>query len=127
MMLGTVSTPMAPSAIGPYSQAKVAGGFVFVSGQLPMDPETGKMPETIEKQTAQSMKNVLAIVKAAGGTEKSIVRCGIFVRDMGCFGNINTEYAKFFEGEPPARFVVEVSALPKGASIEIEAIASIEE
>ena len=124
-MPNTVSTPLAPSAIGPYSQAKAAAGFVFVSGQLPLNPETGVMPETIEEQTIQSMKNVLAIVKAAGGSEKSIVRCGINVRDMGRFGDINEAYGRFFEEEPPARFVVEVSALPKGASIEIEAIAAI--
>ncbi len=121
----TVSTPLAPSAIGPYSQAKIASGFLFVSGQLPLDPETGAMPETIEEQTVQSMKNILAIVKAAGGSEKSIVRCGIFVRDMGRFGDINAAYAQFFSEEPPARFVVEVSALPKGAAIEIEAVAAI--
>lgn len=83
------------------------------------------MPKDIQEQTIQSMKNILAIVKAAGGSEKSIVRCGIFVRDMERFGDINAAYAQFFEEDPPARFVVEVSALPKGASIEIEAIAAM--
>lgn len=125
MSSNTVSTPLAPGAIGPYSQGKAAHGFIFVSGQLPLDPETGIMPKDIQDQTIQSMKNILAIVKAAGGSEKSIVRCGIFVRDMERFGDINAAYAQFFEEDPPARFVVEVSALPKGASIEIEAIAAM--
>ena len=125
MSPNTVSTPLAPGAIGPYSQGKAAHGFIFVSGQLPLDPETGIMPKGIQDQTIQSMKNILAIVKAAGGSEKSIVRCGIFVRDMERFGDINAAYAQFFEEDPPARFVVEVSALPKGASIEIEAIAAM--
>lgn len=118
-----VSTSKAPGAIGPYSQAKLANGFLFVSGQLPIDPNTGIMPESVEEQTARSMSNVLAIVEAAGGSAKDIVRCGLYVRDMKKFGDINAVYAKYFESEPPARFVVEVSALPKGASIEIEAIA----
>ena len=125
MSPNTVSTPLAPGAIGPYSQGKAAHGFIFVSGQLPLDPETGIMPKDIQDQTIQSMKNILAIVKAAGGSEKSIVRCGIFVRDMERFGDINAAYAQFFEEDPPARFVVEVRALPKGASIEIEAIAAM--
>ena len=125
MSPNTVSTPLAPGAIGPYSQGKAAHGFIFVSGPLPLDPETGIMPKDILDLTIQSMKNILAIVKAAGGSEKSIVRCGIFVRDMERFGDINAAYAQFFEEDPPARFVVEVSALPKGASIEIEAIAAM--
>ena len=120
-----VSTSKAPGAIGPYSQAKIANGFLFVSGQLPIDPETGIMPESVEEQTARSMRNILGIIEAAGGSAKDIVRCGLYVRDMKKFCDINTVYAKFFEEEPPARFVVEVSALPKGASIEIEAIAAI--
>lgn len=124
-MPSTIATSKAPSAIGPYSQAKSAAGFVFVSGQLPVDPETGAVPEGIKAQTIQSMKNVIEIIKAAGGTEKNIMRCGIYVRDMSLFGEINDAYASFFQEEPPARFVVEVSSLPKNAPIEIEAIAAI--
>jgi 2-iminobutanoate/2-iminopropanoate deaminase len=120
-----ISTDKAPKAIGPYSQAKEANGLVLVSGQLPIDPETGKMPESIEEQTDQSMKNVITIVKAAGGTEKNILRCGLYIRDMGSFADINEVYAKYFEEDPPARAVVEVSALPKGAMIEVEAVAII--
>ena len=119
----TVSTPLAPGAIGPYSQGKAAHGFIFVSGQLPLDPETGIMPKDIQDQTIQSMKNILAIVKAAGGSEKSIVRCGIFVRDMERFGDINAAYAQFFEEPYPARAAFQVAKLPKDALIEIEAIA----
>ena len=124
MNLSTIVTPNAPGAIGPYSQAKMAAGFVFVSGQLPLDPATGVMPEGIQAQTIQSMKNVLAIIQAAGGTAESIVRCGIYVRDMKLFGEVNAAYGSFFQNDPPARFVVEVSALPKNAPIEIEAIAA---
>jgi len=125
MAIKVISTNQAPGAIGPYSQAKEVNGLVYISGQLPIDPETGKMPESIADQTAQCMKNVMAIVKAAGGTEKNILRCGLFIRDMASFGEINTVYATFFEEDPPARAVVEVSALPKGALIEIEAVAMI--
>lgn len=118
-----VSTAAAPAAIGPYSQAVAAGGTtLYVSGQLPINPESGLMPEKIEEQTVQSMKNVISIVEAAGGSEKNIVKCTLFVRDMGSFGEINKMYQTFFEEEPPARAVVEVSALPKGALIEIEAV-----
>lgn len=125
MVTKVITTTKAPGAIGPYSQAKTANGFLFVSGQLPLDPQTGTMPDSVEEQTVQSMKNVLEIVKAAGGTAEGIVRCGLYVRDMSKFGAINAEYAKFFEKDPPARFVVEVSALPKGAQIEIEAIVAV--
>lgn len=125
MATSVISTQKAPGAIGPYSQAKKANGFLFVSGQLPLDPKTGSMPDNVEEQAVQSMKNVLEIVKAGGGTAEDIVRCGLYVRDMNKFGAINEEYAKFFQKDPPARFVVEVSALPKGAQIEIEAIAAV--
>ncbi|MDO4339524.1 MAG: Rid family detoxifying hydrolase [Eubacteriales bacterium] len=119
-----VSTAAAPAAIGPYSQAVAAQGTaLYISGQLPVDPETGLMPEKIEDQTVQSMKNLISIVKAAGGSEKSIIKCTLFIRDMEAFSRINEKYQSFFEKEPPARAVVEVSSLPKGALIEIEAVA----
>lgn len=124
-MKKTIQTAQAPAAIGPYSQAALGGNILCVSGQLPIDPETGTMPEALEEQVKQSVKNVLAIVKAAGGTEKNILKCGLFVRDMKEFSRINEVYQEFFREEPPARFVVEVSALPKGALIEIEATAVI--
>ena len=84
-----ISTTKAPAAIGPYSQAVVGNGTLYVSGQLPIDPDTGVMPEDLKAQVAQSMKNILALVKAAGGTEKNIVKCGLFIRDMNSFGAPN--------------------------------------
>lgn len=118
-----ISSTKAPAAIGPYSQAVVGNGTLYVSGQLPIDPATGVMPEDLKAQVAQSMKNILALVNAAGGTEENIVKCGLFIRDMSSFGDINDAYQSFFGEGAPARFVVEVSALPKGAKVEIDAIA----
>ena len=122
----SIKTSMAPAAIGPYSQGVDAAGArtVYVSGQLPIDPGTGVMAEEgIESQTLQSMKNVLAVVEAAGGTADNIVKCTLFITDMTAFAAINAQYEKFFVSVPPARAVVEVAALPKNAMIEIEAIA----
>ena len=119
-----ISTPDAPGAIGPYSQAVSYGGVVYVSGQLPIDPATGEMPQAIEEQVVQSMKNILAILEAAGSGARHILKCCLFVRDMGAFAKVNEAYAKFFESDPPARCVVEVSALPKGALVEIDAVAA---
>jgi len=120
-----IATQKAPAAVGPYSQAVVGNGTLYVSGQLPIDPSTGVMPEGLEKQVEQSMKNVLALVGEAGGTAGSIVKCGLFIRDMSTFGRINDVYQGFFDTDAPARFVVEVSCLPKGAQIEIDAIAAL--
>ena len=120
-----IATTGAPGAIGPYSQATKAGSLVFVSGQLPIDPATGVMPEDLKAQVAQSMKNIIALVKAAGGDETNIVKCGLFIQDMNSFGLINEAYQSFFGEGAPARFVVEVSALPKGAKVEIDAIAAL--
>ena len=121
----SIKTSMAPAAIGPYSQGVDAAGVrtVYVSGQLPIDPSTGVMAERIESQTLQSMKNVLAVVEAAGGTADNVVKCTLFITDMTAFAAINAQYEKFFGSVPPARAVVEVAALPKNAMIEIEAIA----
>ena len=118
-----ISTTKAPAAIGPYSQAVVGNGTLYVSGQLPIDPATGTMPQDLKAQVAQSMKNILALVEEAGGTAENIVKCGLFIRDMNAFGEINQAYQCFFGEGAPARFVVEVSALPKGAKVEIDAIA----
>ena len=118
-----ISTTKAPAAIGPYSQAVVGNGTLYVSGQLPIDPATGTMPQDLKAQVAQSMKNILALVGEAGGTAENIVKCGLFIRDMNAFGEINQAYQSFFGEGAPARFVVEVSALPKGAKVEIDAIA----
>lgn len=120
-----ITSSHAPAAIGPYSQAVVGNGTLYVSGQLPIDPATGVMPQDLKAQVAQSMKNVLALVKAAGGTEKNIVKCGLFIREMDAFGQINEAYQSFFGEDAPARFVVEVSNLPKNARVEIDAIAAL--
>ena len=119
----TVSTPLAPGAIGPYSQATVGAGIVAVSGQLPIDPATGKMGTSIVEQTEQSMKNVIAILEASGSCKEKILKCCLFIRNMGDFEQINKVYATFFENDPLVRLVVEVSRLPKDADIEIDALA----
>lgn len=119
-----INSEYAPAAVGPYSQAIAATGtMLFVSGQLPLNPENGKAPEALADQVAQSMDNILAIVAEAGGSADNLVKCGLFIRDMSRFSEINGVYEKYFVSNPPARFVVEVSALPKGVDVEIDAIA----
>lgn len=119
-----ISTTGAPGAIGPYSQAVKAGDFLFVSGQLPIDPATGAFPEGgVAEQTRQSLNNVKAIVEAAGMTLADVVRVGVFLQDMGDFAAMNAVYGEFFTGDCPARAAVEVAKLPKDALVEIEAVA----
>lgn len=118
-----IKSTNAPAAIGAYSQAVVGNGTLYISGQLPIDPATGVMSDNLQEQVAQSMKNVFALVKEAGGSAENIVKCGLFVKDMASFGAINEVYETFFAGNAPARFVVEVSKLPKGAQVEIDAVA----
>jgi 2-iminobutanoate/2-iminopropanoate deaminase len=120
-----ISTDQAPAAIGPYSQAVRHGDTLYISGQLPLDPATKKMPDDVREQTRQSMNNIRAIVEAAGSSMDQLVRCGIFVTDLADFAAINEEYATFFSGDYPARATVQVAALPLGAQVEIDAIASI--
>ena len=120
-----ISTDQAPAAIGPYSQAVRHGDTLYISGQLPLDPATKKMPEDVREQTRQSMKNIKAIVEAAGSSMDQVIRCGIFVTDLADFAAINEEYATFFSGDYPARATVQVAALPLDAQVEIDAIAAI--
>ena len=120
-----VSTEKAPAAIGPYSQAVVAGGFVFASGQLGIDPETGELAEGIESQTRRALLNLKAVLEAAGSSLEKVVRVGVFLKDIGDFPKMNAVYAEFFGQDPPARSTVQVAALPKGALVEIDAIAMI--
>ena len=118
-----IQTSNAPAAIGPYSQAVQQGDTLFVSGQLPLDPVTKEMDDDAAAQARQSMKNIKAIVTAAGFTMEQVVRCGIFVTDLADFAAINEEYATFFQGDFPARATVQVAALPLGARVEIDAVA----
>ncbi|MDR2301075.1 MAG: RidA family protein [Deltaproteobacteria bacterium] len=120
-----VSTESAPAAIGPYSQALVSANAVYVSGQLPIDPKTGQMPEKAADQARQSLKNIQAILEAAGSSLQKVLRVGIFMTDLAEFGAVNEVYATFFTKDFPARSTVQVAALPRGAQIEIEAVAEL--
>lgn len=120
----TVATNNAPGAIGPYNQAIKTDSMVFVSGQIPVNPATGEIPEGIEAQAAQSLKNVAAILDAAGSSMAKVVKTTVFLQNMDDFAAMNAVYAAAFEGTDfPARSAVEVAKLPKGVLIEIEAIA----
>ena len=121
-----ISTSNAPAAIGPYSQAVDSGaGLVFLSGQLPLDPATGAFPEGgIQAQTHQSLRNVQAILEAAGLSLANVVKTTVFLADMGDFAAMNEVYASFFAEPFPARSAVAAKALPKGALVEIECIAA---
>ena len=120
-----ISTPNAPAAIGPYSQAVQHGETIYVSGQLPLNPETKKMDDDVSAQTEQSMNNIKAILTEAGSSMENVIRCGIFVTDLADFATVNEIYASFFEGDYPARATVQVAALPLGAKVEIDAIAAM--
>ncbi len=117
-----ISTSKAPGAIGPYSQGWTAGDLVFTSGQIPVDPATGAIPDTIAAQAEQSCKNVLAVLEAGGTTAENVVKTTCFLADMADFAAFNEVYAKFFTSKP-ARSCVAVRELPKGVLCEIEAIA----
>jgi 2-iminobutanoate/2-iminopropanoate deaminase len=119
-----VQTDKAPKAIGPYSQGIVANGFVFVSGQIPIDPASGELNTgSIEEQARQVLKNVGAVLEAAGSSYENVVKATVFLQDMNDFGKMNAVYAEFFEVPCPARAAVQVARLPRDVKIEIEAIA----
>jgi 2-iminobutanoate/2-iminopropanoate deaminase len=121
-----VSTASAPTAIGPYSQGIRAGGWVFVSGQVPIDPGTGQIIEgDIRAQTRQVLVNVGEILKAAGASYTNVVRTTVFLADLNDFTAMNDVYGTFFDGAPPARSTVQVDRLPRDARIEIDAIAAL--
>lgn len=120
-----LATDKAPAAIGPYSQGMVVGNLVFTSGQLPIDPATGEMPESVADQARQSLNNVKAILEAAGTDMSRAVKLTVFLQDMNDFAAMNDVYAEFFEGDCPCRSAFEVAALPKAAKVEIEAIATL--
>ncbi len=121
----TVSTDKAPAAIGPYSQAVKAGNMLFVSGQLPINPSTGAIPEGIEAQTKQSLENLKAIIESENAALKDVVKCTVFLKDMNTFADMNQVYAAYFTEDFPARAAVEVARLPKDVAVEIEAIVYI--
>jgi 2-iminobutanoate/2-iminopropanoate deaminase len=122
-----ISTPLAPSAIGPYSQAIRSGNFLFVSGQIPIDPATGKLidDKSIGGQTRRVLLNLQSILAAAGGSMDSIVKTTVFLKDMNDFAEMNSVYAEFFRSPTPARATAEVSRLPRDVSVEIDCIAAI--
>lgn len=123
-MKKVISTNEAPGAIGPYSQAIDTGTFVYASGQIPLNPETGEIPDGITEQTRQSLKNVCAILKAAGLTVDNVIKTTVFLRDMGDFGAMNEVYGSVFTEPYPARSAVAVRELPKGVLVEIEVVAA---
>jgi 2-iminobutanoate/2-iminopropanoate deaminase len=119
-----IVTAGAPTAIGPYSQAIRAGGLVFVSGQIPLDPETGQVVTGgIKAQTERVLESLRAILEASGSDLERVVKTTIFLTDLGGFAEVNEVYARFFPQAPPARATVQVAALPRGVGIEIEAVA----
>jgi len=121
-----INTDKAPKAIGPYSQAVKAGGFLFTSGQIPIDPATGEMVEgDIRQQVKQVLDNLKAILEAAGVGLKDVIKTTVFIADMNDFAAINEVYAEYFGSNSPARSCVQVAKLPKDAGVEIEAIARI--
>jgi 2-iminobutanoate/2-iminopropanoate deaminase len=123
-MKETVSTSNAPKAIGPYSQAIRAGNFVFLSGQIPLDPATGQLVEgTIQLQTERVLENMRAVLAAAGLSFENVVKTTVFLKSLTDFPHMNEVYARYFNANPPARSTVEVSRLPRDVQIEIDAIA----
>jgi len=122
----TVTAPGAPDAVGPYSHAVRSGGVLYCSGQVPLDPETGKLVEgSIGDQTRRCLENLSAVCAAAGAELSDAVRLGIYVTDMGTFSEVNEAYGSFFGEGPPARSTIGVAALPLGAAVEIDAIVAL--
>lgn len=118
-----IATTNAPAAIGPYSQAIDVNGMIFTSGQIPVNPADGSIPEGIEAQAKQALTNVSNLLEAAGSSMSDIIKTVVFIKDMNDFAKVNEVYAGFFESDFPARSCVEVARLPKDVLIEVEAIA----
>ncbi|MFC1693947.1 RidA family protein [Candidatus Latescibacterota bacterium] len=122
-----IRTDQAPSPVGPYSQAVQSGGFIFCSGQVALEPDTGKLMDTdIESETKRVMENLKAVLEAAGSSLDHVVKTSIFLRDINDFGRVNSVYASYFKDIPPARSTIQAAALPKGAGVEIECIAQMQ-
>jgi 2-iminobutanoate/2-iminopropanoate deaminase len=122
-----ISTAQAPAAIGPYSQAIRSGNLIFVSGQIPLDPATGQLVEgDAGVQTERVLRNLAAILEAAGASLAQVLKTTVYLKDLGDFGKMNEVYARFFGDRPPARATVEVARLPRDVSVEIELVAEVE-
>lgn len=125
-MKETITTNAAPAAIGPYSQAVKSGGFVFCSGQIPIDPTTGEfVSEAISEQTEQVLKNLGQVLKAAGASFDSVVKTTVFLADMNDFAEMNEVYGRYFGDNKPARATVQAARLPRDAKVEIDCIAAV--
>jgi len=123
-----ISTPNAPAAIGPYSQAVVSNGFAFLSGQIPLDPATGQLIEArdIAAQTQQVLENLRAVLEACGSSFSKVVKTTVYLKDMGEFALMNEVYARYFPKDAPARATVEAARLPRDVRVEIDCIATVE-
>ena len=121
-MTKVISTDKAPAAIGPYSQAIEVNGMVFTSGVIPVDPQTGVIPATIEEQANQAFSNLRNLIEASGATIDKVIKTTVFIKEMNDFGKINEIYATYFKEPFPARSCVEVARLPKDVMLEVEAI-----
>lgn len=122
----TITSPNAPAAIGPYVHAVAAGGTLYVSGQIPLDPDTGEVVgATPAEQAEQALNNLQAVVEAAGATLADVVRVTIYMTDLGAFAAVNDVYERFFPTDPPARAALGVSELPKGSLVEVDAIVAL--
>ena len=125
MSKDVISTSQAPAAIGPYSQAVRWGDLIFVSGQIPIDPATGQVVgDDVAAQTERVLKNLAAILEAAGASLGQVLKTTVYLRDLNDFGKMNEVYARFFSEQPPARATVQVARLPRDVSVEIEAVAA---
>jgi 2-iminobutanoate/2-iminopropanoate deaminase len=125
MSKAIITTKEAAAAVGPYSQGTRAGDFVFASGQLPINPSTGAIPEGIEAQTRQSLANLTAVLVAGGASLASVTKTTVFLKNMDDFATMNGIYGEYFTDAPPARSTVEVARLPRGALVEVEAVALV--
>ena len=127
MKLNIINTNEAPAAVGPYSQAIKAGNFVYLSGQIPINPATGELvKESIEAETKQCLENAIAVLAEAGATLENVVKTSVFIKDMNQFGRINAVYGEYFTDHKPARACVEVARLPLDVNVEIEMIAVVD-
>lgn len=125
MSLKAINSSKAPKAVGPYSHSVKVGNLLFISGQLPINPATGEMPEDVQEQTKYSLENCKVIMEEVNATLNDVVKANIYIKDMDQFGKINEVYGEYFKDHKPARACVEVARLPKDALVEIEMIVEV--